>query len=295
MRESFSSYYRPTDEELRDLWQESRFILDGTVLVNLHRYPDAVREGMLKLLGALASRLWVPHQAALEYHQARRDLLLQRAQSFRRVRDEVDEVFEGFRTALESLAIERDRSVQGLERRFKNLMKTLEEFEQEALETLPGDDLQKELDALLEGRIGSPPRSRRALERLCEECKERYAQRRPPGYAEGGEGAYLCRGLSIEQRYAPMVLWKQILEQVQSDDAFKSVILVTDRQGEDWWVCDARGRPTATPRPELIEEVVSVDGAKRFYMYDSLGFASAAGEYLQLQIKPKALAELQAF
>ncbi|MFP4345717.1 MAG: PIN-like domain-containing protein [Anaerolineales bacterium] len=295
MRETFSSYYRPTDQELQDLWRDCRIVLDGTVLVNLHRYPDAAREGMLKLLGELARRLWVPHQAALEYHQARRDLILQRAQSFRRVRDEVDEVYEGFRTALESLAIERGRSVQGLERRFKNLMKTLEEFEQEALETLPGEALQQELEALLTARIGAPPRSRRALERLCEECQERYAQRRPPGYLEGREGAYLCRGLSIERRYAPMVLWKQILDQVQNDEAFKSLILVTDRQGADWWVCDAGGRPTATPRPELIEEVMSTDGARCFYMYDSGGFMAAAGKYLQLQIKPQVLAELQAF
>jgi hypothetical protein len=67
LKKAFAGYYRPSDAEFRQLWEQCIFVLDANVLLNLYRYSDETRSKFLEILEVLSKRLWVPHQAALEY------------------------------------------------------------------------------------------------------------------------------------------------------------------------------------------------------------------------------------
>jgi len=62
----------PTADDFRRLWEEGMFVLDTSVLLNLHRYRDAARIDILAALTTIKDRLWIPYHVALEYERNRR-------------------------------------------------------------------------------------------------------------------------------------------------------------------------------------------------------------------------------
>src|SRR5437016_440727 len=67
MKNLFPGYFRPTEEEFEQLWQDCTFIPDANVLLNLYRYSPETREGLLSIFSAVSDRLWLPHQVAFEF------------------------------------------------------------------------------------------------------------------------------------------------------------------------------------------------------------------------------------
>src|SRR5437660_4489215 len=86
MRGKFPGFYRPTDEGFEQLWKEGWFVLDANILLNLYRYQEKARGEFMKVLEALAPRIWVPHQALLEYQRNRVKTIREQLQKFRDVR-----------------------------------------------------------------------------------------------------------------------------------------------------------------------------------------------------------------
>jgi hypothetical protein len=96
MREMFPGFYRPTQEEFDKLWKEALFILDANVLLNLYRYPKSARDELLQVLSQISDRLWVPHQAALEFQRNRPIVLADQMGRFA----EVERIVNGALSAL---------------------------------------------------------------------------------------------------------------------------------------------------------------------------------------------------
>ena len=67
MRELFRAYYPLSEDERDSAWSEGLIIFDTSALLNLYRYPLAARDRLIAVLDHLKERLWLPHQAALEY------------------------------------------------------------------------------------------------------------------------------------------------------------------------------------------------------------------------------------
>lgn len=65
MRELFPGYYRPTQEEFKQMWQECIFVFDANVLLNIYRYTAKTRGELLAIFEMLKERTWLPHQAML--------------------------------------------------------------------------------------------------------------------------------------------------------------------------------------------------------------------------------------
>ena len=78
MRDLFPSYYRPTDEEFKELWEKCFFIFDTNVLLNLYLYDKKTLNDFLKVLKVVNERLWIPHQVALEFQKNRIDNIKKR-------------------------------------------------------------------------------------------------------------------------------------------------------------------------------------------------------------------------
>src|SRR5260221_3874962 len=77
MRKKFFGYYKPTQQEFTKIWREAIFVFDTSVLLNIYRYTPKTREDFFKILEQLKSRIWIPHQVALEYHEQRENVISQ--------------------------------------------------------------------------------------------------------------------------------------------------------------------------------------------------------------------------
>ena len=77
MRELFPGFYKRTDKELSECWQEGIFVFDTNMLLNVYRYASETRDRYFEILDILKKRnqLWIPYQAAYEYQDRRIDVI----------------------------------------------------------------------------------------------------------------------------------------------------------------------------------------------------------------------------
>ncbi len=94
MRETFPGYYRPTEEDFALLWRKCDFVLDASVLLNLYRLPRESADTLLDILTAIGDRLWVPHQAAWEYHRRRRDVIADQVRAYSDIQEKLWDAYE---------------------------------------------------------------------------------------------------------------------------------------------------------------------------------------------------------
>lgn len=213
MRESLFGYYRLTDEEFSQLWEHCLFILDANVLLNLYRYPTEARDDLLRLLELVSDRLWIPHQATLEYQENRLGVIAEQVERFKDVRKVLDDTRKCLSSGLAGLQLKKRHSTIDPEQLLKKVEKAFSEFEQElgALEekqpdVFDDDNLRDRIDALLEGKVGAPAESQSELDAIYEEGKIRYEQKCPPGYEDidkvkpGQRDAYFYGGLTLKRK-----------------------------------------------------------------------------------------------
>ncbi len=145
---------------------------------------------------------------------------------------------------------------------------------------------------MFKGKIGNSPESKQELSEIYKEGEERYKIKYPPGFKDkdkAKEPPYLCNGMSFKKEYGDLILWKQILKEVQSQN-LKHIIFVTDDDKEDWWRIE-QGK-TISVRPELVEEICQA-GASSFYMYTSERFLKFAKDYIEVTIKEESIRQVE--
>src|SRR5215203_5650928 len=225
MKETFRGYYRPSEDEFKSLWENCLFIPDANVLLNLYRYSKETTDDWLKVFRQIADRLWMPHQAALEFQENRLGVIAEQVERYNEVSKVVEEVRKNLQTGLDDLqlrkrhsAIDPDELLGKVDDLFGTFQRRLEELEQRQPKVHEEDTIRNQIDSLFEGKVGPPPQSQDYLERLYEEGDLRYQIKRPPGYMDkakkkDGARAYSYGELVIRTEYGDLILWKQILEE----------------------------------------------------------------------------------
>ena len=287
MRKTFPGYYRPTEDEFFELWKNCLFVLDANVLLNLYRYSPETSEELIGILKEISDRLWVPHQAALEYQKNRLGVIGQQAAAYGEIQKQLRKTQDELQKALRSLVRPGRHPVIGMEpllERIKNIFtefeKVLNERKQKQLDLLDRDHIRDAITALFEGKVGSLYSSERIGE-IYEEGKTRYDHEIPPGYRD-------VKDKEGMRRYGDLVLWFQVIDKAK--ETKKPIILVTDDRKEDWWL-RVKGR-TIGPQPELIEEILSKADVL-FHMYQADPFMEHARKYLERRVKQEAIDEVR--
>lgn len=307
MRKNFVGYYRPSEEEFKELWNNCLFVLDANVLLDLYRYPQSARGDLLKVLEQVSDRIWIPHQAALEYQENRLSVIAEQVKKFDDVRKILAESIKGLKGKLNGLqlkrrhpAIDPDGFLNKVEGEFSKFETVLQKLEKEQPDVFSEDILRNQIDDLLNGRVGEPL-AEAELEKIYQEGKTRYEQRRPPGYRDLSKGKpagekrlfYFCNGTVIKREYGDLILWSQIIKEAKTK-SIKHLVFITDDEKEDWWwIVESKGKKTIGPRPELINEIVHKADVTLFYAYNSERFLKYAEQYLGIEIKQESITQVQ--
>lgn len=288
MQNSFSGYYRPSKDVLTEIWSKCIFILDTNVLLGLYRYPKDAYDEFINTFSQISDRLWIPHQVALEYQENRLNVISEQLEKFDNVAKILSDTQADLERQINVLQLKRRHSVIDPEGFLSKVSDVFREF-QANLETMKteqpdisDDDLvRSDIDKLLENKIGSPLNSDE-LKKLYDEGKERYEQRRPPGYLDKGkskqdEQYHFWGDLVIRREFGDLIVWYQLIKEASIKKA-EHVIFITDDDKDDWW-WKYKGK-TIGARPELVQQIQQKANVKSFYMYNSARFLKYAKEFL---------------
>jgi len=290
MRDIFPGYYRPTDEQFVELWQQCIFVLDANVLLNFYRYSPKTGEDLLEILRRVADRLWLPHQVALEYQDNRLDEIAQQEEIYNRVTSLLDKAQEELNVLLRRghLSIDVDVLLNRLRNTFTEVKNELAERREQHPKLFNDDYIREALTAIFEAKVGVAFTQER-LNEIYKQGEKRYGQEIPPGYKDSSKKGIKRYGpLTIDEKYGDLILWYQIIDRAK--DTKRAIIFVTDDTKEDWWWV-SRGRIIG-PRPELVLEMRN-EANVLFYMYSPDRFIEYARDYLGVQVTQEVVDEVR--
>jgi hypothetical protein len=288
VRDQFRGFYPPKTEELSGLWTEGLVVFDANTLLNLYRYTDQTAAEFLATLTSIQDRVWIPHQAGLEFHRRRLDVMDQQMKAY----ESIVGAIEGAKKTVagEVMRFKRhsflnaDRLVAEYQVAISPMLETLREARAKHLDVAPSSPL---LDPLLDtvteifaGRVGEAF-SAVELEAIYGEGRERYAGEIPPGYKDQNKGEPGCFG--------DLVIWKEILR--KGGELQRPTIFVTDDAKEDWWRI-VRGQ-TIGPRVELVDEYFNASKA-RIHFYGPEQFLRFAKERFSAVVSDESIGEVEA-
>jgi hypothetical protein len=306
MRDLFPEYYTPSVEEFNELWEKCIFIFDTNVLLDLYEYPKATRGEVFKALEAIKTRLWIPHQVALEYQRNRLKRIIQ-------VQDKLQKLESKFKTSQEELnktikIISEDADFkkcippenfqevkEEVRKAFETMFNKLTQYKEESIKTNELDYIRDKIADLFQGKIGELPADQEELDKIYSEGKIRYKMSRPPGFADEEEknkskdNEYIHRKLVFQKAYGDLILWKQILKEVNSKQ-LTHIIFITEDRKEDWW--KKKEKKIIGLLPELVEEILEA-GASMFYMYTANNFLKYVKVHLKLEIEEESIQQVE--
>ena len=281
MRDAFRSFYRPSEAESGEIWRNGLVVLDASFLLNLYRYSERTRSDVLATLEKLKEKLWLPHQAGLEFHRNRPSVMHEHARKFSAMRGE----FESARKRVEALY--RDPSSEmtdaaSLEEAWERLDSYLAEHEGRSTQpTMAAEDdaVLAAVTELLDGRVGEPFSPDR-LREIYSIGVDRYANKQPPGFEDEQKPE--------PERYGDLIVWLQMIEQAKTTQ--RPINFVTADEKRDWWWIH-EGR-TLGPLPSLIEEMFT-ESRQAYWAYKPDQFVSFAGPFVDQVTSSQAIEELR--
>lgn len=307
---SFAGWLDNAGTPKKKFFEDALIVLDANVLLALYEIGADARREVLSVLTDVIGRLWVPHQAALEFCQNRKRVVRDRTGYFKDIRrslnkaagEAVDLLEATVKQVLDLRVKNRtsrswDLAEAGLDRnslsaRFVGIMDSAV-AELDALEAehdLHPKDMQQadslfvEIDQLLAGRIGCAP-SRELLRGLVDEATSfRFPNEIPPGYKDAGKRTPLVAA-------GDYILWREVLNRAMEQATATHVLLVTSETKPDWWLLDERNKPLKA-RPELIHEMYEEAGAE-LLLLSLADFLNGARDYLSLDVSDQTVAQLR--
>lgn len=280
MKKTFPGYCRKSEKEIKSLWDNGVICFDANVLLNLYRYSNDTRDAILDLITKFENKIWLPHQAALEYNRNRYEVIADQEKAYNDFVNKIDQIQEDLKSTSKPPFLSEKVHIS-LNQIFVKVNKEVEESINKYYNYLKDDPIYDRLIKLFENKI-SKPFDDEKLQNIYKEGEERYQKKIPPGYEDE-------KNKQGERKYGDLVLWKQIIE--LANEKKTPIILITDERKVDWWWKIKDGRNMG-PRQELIEEIKK-EADVDFHMYSSEKFLSYGLSYLEERINKKALGEIK--
>ncbi len=305
MKGLFPEYTELSSRNYGDAWKQALFVFDTNVLLNLYRYQSGTRDELLKILGELSDRIWIPHHVALEFQRNRLKVIAEQNKRFSDVRRTIEKARISLFADLDKLQLQKRHSLinpqplmAGFDQLANAFLSDLDRLRETQQKLSEPDPLKDKIEALFDGRVGLPPNDQMVLDDIYKRAEVRFRLRIPPGYEDrekdkNDQDEYTHGGLIYKRKFGDYLIWDQLLYHAKSAN-IKSVVLITDDSKEDWWrMVDSDGPKTIGPRPELVEEARLISSITSFLMYAPDGFLKYAQEFLKAHVSEETLTEVR--
>ena len=188
MKKKFIGYYSPSTEEIEKSWGNGIFAFDANTLLNLYRYTENTRNDFIRALGTIKEKLFLPYQAAFEYHENRLGVIEGIEKSYNEINSILTENFE--KNILKQLnqykkhpSILIDKIIKIHDDFLLNVSKELNKQKAKHPDFKSEDDVLNDITELFDICVGEEF-SKDELMKIYTEGKERYTNEIPPGYKD---------------------------------------------------------------------------------------------------------------
>jgi hypothetical protein len=285
MKDLFTAYRKPTEEDFAEMWRLCIFAFDANVLLNIYRYTPDTQKKFFTILERLKERLWVSHQAASEYLKRREDVIQGQLKVYDDIAVKLENDLEKLAKQLEEnykrhSSIRIEPVVEQVRNAITNAKKSLEKDKEAHPDFSDLDPLRDKVVGLFEGKTGTGFSDARLAE-VYAEAEERFKVLRPPGFSD-------VKNKGVPEKYGDVVIWFELMEEAKARKL--PFIFVTDDRKEDWWV--KKNGKTTSPRPELLEEFGKKTNGS-IYIYQSEQFIEYAFKFFDIEDARAAVEEVQ--
>ena len=289
MKKKFIGYYSPNKKEIDEAWNKGIFAFDANTLLNLYRYTENTRNDFVRALKTIKDKLFLPYQAAHEFHENRLGVIEGIEKSY----DDIKFIFiDNFEKNLQKqlnhykkhpsilidkIKIEHDNFLENVSKELEKQKTNHPDFKTE-------DAVLNDITELFDNCVGEEF-SKDELTKIYSEGKERYANEIPPGYKDENTK----QKKELKNIYGDLIIWKELLNYTKNKK--NPLIFITDDRKNDWWTIE-KGK-TIRPREELIKEFFDFTGI-RILIYNADQFLSFAKERgLLPEIKDETIEEVK--
>ena len=251
MKKLFKGYYKLTDNEIQNIWDNGFISLDTNVLFNIYRYSDDTRKELIRVIKKYSSQLWLTNHSAFEFHKNRISVISDQIviyeetiKTFNKLENDIIKNLKTphlSKTVLKQFANTIKASIKDLEKK-KEFYKKL----------LLNDTILKTISSTFNNKVGDPF-TIEEISKIEKDGEERYKRKIPPGYKDNDKS---------ENKFGDLIIWKELIRKAISEN--KPFILIIDDVKEDWWL-RSQGQ-TISPRQELAQELYK-EAQQAFHLY----------------------------
>jgi hypothetical protein len=282
MKEKFPGFYKKSEESLKELWDNGLITFDANVLLSLYRYSDATRKELFNLLKKFETKIWLTHQAALEYNRNRCEVISDQEKVYITFQEQICQLEKEISSKKQPPFLS-DRLYKSLTNVFNKVKEEVQIRIKEYGDYLTCDPIYDEISELFTDKIGNPF-SEEEHKEIVSAGKLRYENRIPPGFEDD-------KTKGDDRKFGDLIIWNQILNKAK--EIKMPIIFVTNETKKDWW-WKLNNDKILGPRQELVEEMLKTSGMD-FHMYSSDRFLEFGPEYLNEKANKKAIEEIKEF
>ncbi|MDL5022660.1 PIN-like domain-containing protein [Bacillus velezensis] len=284
MKQHFSGFYTPTEDEFKKIWTSGTFVFDANVLLNPYRFQTIAREVLLKAFSAVKDRIWIPYQVGLEYHFNMYEEIIKQKKAYEKLENKllkkVVELEDDYRE--HSARHAHLKLPEHLHKKYKDLIdEIVEDLNKQKTQHPDLNKVKESMLTIFNSKIGNPL-SKDKLEKIYTEGEERYPNKVPPGWRDTsqkkGQTKYY-NGIRYQDEYGDLVMWKQIIE--YANDEKVDVLLISDDNKEDW--IKKEDGETIGPQPELIQEFQRETNGRQIYICNTRQFLNNILTYINIE------------
>ena len=246
MKKKFHGYYPASDGDAKAIVADAIVTVDACSLLNVYSYSSEAADEFLKQLEQLNDRVWIPYQAASEFHKNRLSRLARELKFYENVTSQIERLRKDFESPRQhpflSAAVMNE---------FSNVTAKIEKELQAGRKAHEGltasDPLAERIALIFEDRVGAEFTAAE-LSAIYDEGKLRYEKRIPPGFND--------REKDVPERYGDLVIWKELIAHAKKSE--KDLVFITSDGKQDWWL--RQSGKTIGPLPLLRQEFHSESG-----------------------------------
>lgn len=269
MKDKFKVFYENEILDFDNLDRSVVIVLDANVLLHFFRYSKKSQDKLFLALEKVRSNLFIPYQAALEYHYERQNVSRSNKKKIEKMiseseivknnfQDEIIKQIEEYGGTIRSTDEKtiREEVVSEFENATNQFWESFKEISLKKLMELIPDNSRTayQIADLLDNKVGEPFSSEE-IQSISEEGEKRYALELPPGYKDSKKknkmrifGEY-----TYDMQYGDLILWKEIIKYCEKNTFIRTVIFISDDEKNDW-IFKAKGEKVGV-RVELKQEL----------------------------------------
>ncbi len=287
----FFGYYPPSEEDLTEWWKTGIFVFDANALLDFYSLEKTTRTELFTFLGSVKDRVWVPHQAGLEFQRNRVDVIEQQVNKYRKALGRLERLLPDMKKSAEEAqkGLDAPEAVKAVAERVasnfedlfskiiagtdsiaesvKQLTQQLEAVRDEQQALITNDSILMRITELLGDNVGDEYDEKR-LKEIYAEGAVRYGRvpQVPPGYEDSKKDG--------DDKYGDLLVWYQTIDKAK--EASRPILMVNQEQKADW--VESWGRAKRA-RKELVQEMYKESNSP-FYLYTLTQFMEGAKKYL---------------